>query len=117
MVNTKGAAQVRSISNDLTGNYSATVARGGESPQQVAARADRIVELVRSVQGNVLLFSSGHFLRMLAARWTGMDMIAAMSLTLSNASLSVLGYENGLAQPAIRLWNDTHHLQPHRRST
>ena len=82
----------------------------GESPQQVAARADRVVDLVRSVSGNVLLFSSGHFLRMLAARWTGMDMIGARSLTLSNASLSVLGYENGLAQPAIRLWNDTHHL-------
>ena len=88
---------------------------GGESPQEVAARADRVVELVRSVSGNVLLFSSGHFLRMLAARWTGMDMIGARSLTLSNASLSVLGYENGLAQPAIRLWNDTHHLLAHHK--
>ena len=88
---------------------------GGESPQQVAARADRVVDLVRSVSGNVLLFSSGRFLRMLAARWTGMDMIGAGSLTVSNASLSVLGYENGLAEPAIRLWNDTHHLlaKPH----
>ena len=88
---------------------------GGESPQQVAVRADHVVELVRSVPGNVLLFSSGHFLRMLAARWTGMDMIGARSLTLSNASLSVLGYENGFAQPSIRLWNDTHHLlaKPH----
>ncbi|HEU4714928.1 MAG TPA: histidine phosphatase family protein [Pyrinomonadaceae bacterium] len=83
---------------------------GGESPQQVAARADRVVELVSSVSGNVLLFSSGHFLRMLAARWTGMDMIGARSLMLSTASISVLGYENRLTQPAIRLWNDTHHL-------
>ena len=95
---------------------------GGETPQQVAARADCIVDLVRSVSGNVLLFSSGHFLRMLAARWTGIDTLGARSLMLSTASLSVLGYENGPAQPAIRLWNDTHHLhtvnerEPHSHS-
>ncbi|HEX6729245.1 MAG TPA: histidine phosphatase family protein [Pyrinomonadaceae bacterium] len=83
---------------------------GGESPQEVAMRADRVVDLVRSVSGNVLLFSSGHFLRMLAARWTGMDTVGAKSLMLSTASLSVLGYETRLTQPAIRLWNDTHHL-------
>jgi len=83
---------------------------GGESPQQVAARADRVVEMVRSVSGNVLLFSSGHFLRMLAARWAGIDTFGARSLMLSTASLSVLGYENRLDQPAIRLWNNTHHL-------
>ena len=82
----------------------------GESPQQVAARADRVVDLVRSVPGNVLLFSSGHFLRMLAARWAGIDIVDARSLMLSTASLSVLGYEGSLARPAIRLWNDTHHL-------
>jgi broad specificity phosphatase PhoE len=84
---------------------------GGESPQQVAARADRVVELVRSISGNVLLFSSGHFLRMLAARWTGIDIFGARTLMLSTASLSILGYENNAA-PAIRLWNDTHHLLP-----
>ena len=83
---------------------------GGESPQQVAARADRVVDLVRSVPGNVLLFSSGHFLRMLAARWAGIDIVDARSLMLSTGSLSVLGYEGSLARPAIRLWNDTHHL-------
>jgi len=83
---------------------------GGESPEQVAARADRVVELVRSVPGNVLLFSSGHFLRMLAARWTGIDTIGAQSLMLNTASLSVLGYEGSISRPAIRLWNDTHHL-------
>jgi probable phosphoglycerate mutase len=83
---------------------------GGESPEQVAARADRVVKLVRSVSGNVLLFSSGHFLRMLAARWTGIDIVDARSLMLSTASLSVLGYEGSIARPAIRLWNDAHHL-------
>ena len=82
---------------------------GGESPQDVADRADRVLELVRSVSGNVLLFSSGHFLRVFAARWTGMDMFGARTLMLNTASLSILGYENPAA-PAIRLWNDTHHL-------
>jgi probable phosphoglycerate mutase len=67
---------------------------GGESPQQVAERADRVVDLVRSVSGNVLIFSSGHFLRMLAARWIGIDILGARSLMLSTASLSVLGYEH-----------------------
>jgi probable phosphoglycerate mutase len=83
---------------------------GGESPQQVAARADRVVDLVRSVSGNVLLFSSGHFLRMLAARWVGIETFSARSLMLSTASLSALGYEDSLAQPAIRLWNENHYL-------
>lgn len=83
---------------------------GGESPEEVAARADRIVNLVRSVSENVLLFSSGHFLRMLAARWADIDTLGARSLMLTTASLSVLGYESSIARPAVRLWNDTHHL-------
>jgi probable phosphoglycerate mutase len=80
---------------------------GGESPQQVAERADRVVQRVRSVQGDVLLFSSGHFLRMLAARWVGIEISRAIALMLSTASLSALGYENRIDQPAIRLWNET----------
>ena len=84
---------------------------GGESPEQVAARADRVVDLVRSVSGNVLLFSSGHCLRMLAARWTDFDTLGARALMLDTASLSVLGYETNIARPAIRLWNETHHLR------
>ena len=84
---------------------------GGESPEQVAARADRVVELVRAVFGNVLLFSSGHFLRMLAARWCQVEPIAnARPFMLDTASVSALGYEHNLSQPVIRLWNDTHHL-------
>jgi len=84
---------------------------GGESPEQVATRADRVVELVRAVSGNVLLFSSGHFLRMLAARWCQVEPIAnARAFMLDTASVSVLGYEHNLSQPVIRLWNDTHHL-------
>lgn len=83
---------------------------GGESPQQVALRADRVVNRIRSVAGNVLLFSSGHFLRVLATRWIGMELISARSLMLSVASLSALSYETSLSQPAIQLWNDTDHV-------
>jgi broad specificity phosphatase PhoE len=83
---------------------------GGESPQQVAARADRVVSRVRAVAGDALLFSSGHFLRMLATRWIGLEPIHGKSLMLGTASLSALGYEHGISDPAIRLWNDTHHV-------
>jgi broad specificity phosphatase PhoE len=82
---------------------------GGESPDQVAARADRVVSRVRGVRADVLLFSSGHFLRVLAARWLGLEPAAGRYLLLSTASLSVLGYEHNLCQPVIRLWNDTRH--------
>jgi broad specificity phosphatase PhoE len=86
---------------------------GGESPQQVAARADHVVSRVRSVQGGVLLFSSGHFIRVLASRWIGIEpSVNARSFMLSTASLSALGYENDLSRPVIRLWNDTHHVIP-----
>jgi probable phosphoglycerate mutase len=83
---------------------------GGESPQEVAARADRVVQRVREVAGNVLLFSSAHFLRVLAARWIGSEPILGRSLILSTASLSALGYENGLEQAVIQFWNDARHV-------
>jgi probable phosphoglycerate mutase len=84
---------------------------GGESPQEVAARADRIVNRLRTLPGDILLFSSGHFLRVLAARWCKVEPTAnARSFMLDTASLSALGYEHRLSQPVIRLWNDTHHL-------
>ena len=87
-------------------------APGGESPQQVAERADRVVDRLRAVSGNVLIFSSGHFLRVLAGSWIGLEPYEARSLMLSTGSLSVLGYEHNLEQPAITLWNDTNHLLP-----
>jgi broad specificity phosphatase PhoE len=83
---------------------------GGESPDQVGARADRVVSRVRGVQGDVLLFSSGHFLRVLAARWLGLEPAAGKYFLLSTASLSALSYEHTLSQPAIRLWDDTRHV-------
>jgi probable phosphoglycerate mutase len=85
---------------------------GGESPVQVAARADRVVNRLRAAQGDVLLFSSGHFLRALAVRWIGLEMtVHARSFMLSTASLSALGYEGTLSRPVVRLWNETRHVE------
>jgi probable phosphoglycerate mutase len=82
---------------------------GGESPAQVASRADRVVSRVRAIPGGVLLFSSGHILRMLGVRWLGLEPVNGGRFLLSTASLSALGYEHDLSQPAIRLWNETPH--------
>ena len=82
---------------------------GGETPDQIGARADRLVSRARAVEGDVLVFSSGHILRVLAARWLGLEPGAARYLLLSTASLSALGYEHTRAQPVIRLWNETRH--------
>src|SRR4029450_7525131 len=84
---------------------------GGKSPSEAAARADRVVSRVRAVPGDVLLFSSGHFIRVLATRWIGLELTAnARRFMLSTASLSAVGYEKELSRPVIRLWNDTHHV-------
>jgi len=83
---------------------------GGETPNEVGTRADRAVKRARAVQGNVLLFSSGHFLRVLAARWLGLEPAAGRYFLLSTASLSGLSYEHNLSQPAIRLWDDDRHV-------
>jgi len=83
---------------------------GGESQGQIGARADRVVDRVRAVKGDVLIFSSGHFLRVLATRWLGLEPAIGRCFMLSTASVSVLGYENNLSQPVIRLWNDIRHV-------
>jgi probable phosphoglycerate mutase len=83
---------------------------GGESPTQVGERADRVIESVRAIAGTVLLFSSGHFLRVLAARWLALEPAGGRYFVLSTASLSALGYEHNLSQPVIRLWDDNHHV-------
>jgi broad specificity phosphatase PhoE len=84
---------------------------GGESPEQVGARADRVILRLRTIEGAVLLFSSGHFLRVLTARWLGLDAPAGQYFLLGTASLSALGYEHSHAEPAIRLWNETRHVE------
>ncbi len=83
---------------------------GGESPGQVAARADHVLNRARAIAGDVLIFSSGHFLRMVGARWLGFEPIAGSFFALNTASLSALGSENSSAQPVIQLWNDTSHV-------
>ena len=85
---------------------------GGEMPGQVKIRADRVVNRVRTIDGNVLLFTSGHFMRVLVARWLGLEPTAnSRHFMLSTASLSALGYENDLSRPVIRFWNDTRHVE------
>lgn len=83
---------------------------GGESPAQVGARADRILRQIQPLNGDVLLFSSGHFLRVLAARWLGLEVCAGRFFLLSTASLSALSYEHNPSNPAIRLWDDSRHV-------
>lgn len=85
---------------------------GGESSAQVGERADRVIGRVRDFAGNALLFSSGHFLRVLAARWLALDPGAGRNFLLGTASLSGVGYEHTLSQPVIKLWNDDHHVVP-----
>jgi broad specificity phosphatase PhoE len=82
----------------------------GETASDVGARADRVVTRVRAIDGNVLLFSSAHLLRVLTARWLGLEPVGGRLLVLSTASVSELGYERIRAQPVIRLWNDTRHV-------
>ena len=85
---------------------------GGESPAQASARADRVVHRLRAVQGDVLLFSSGHFMRVLVTRWIDLEVTAnARRFMLSTASLSAVGYENERSRPVIRLWNGTNHVR------
>ncbi len=84
---------------------------GGESPQQVSERADRVVKRARAVPGDVLLFSSGHFIRVLATRWLGLEpTVNCRFFMLSTTSLSALGYEHNVSRPVIRLWNETRYL-------
>lgn len=86
-------------------------APGGETPEEVGTRADRVVERVRRISGDVLLFSSGHFIRVLTARWLALSPGAGGRYFILNpASLSALSYEHNLSRPVIQLWNDDHHV-------
>lgn len=83
---------------------------GGETPDHIGARADRVVQRLRTISGDVLLFSSGHFLRVLTARWLGLEPAGARFFLLGTASLSALSYEHNQSEPAIRFWDDTRHV-------
>lgn len=76
---------------------------GGESPEQVGARVDRVIARVRGADGNVALFAHGHILRVLAARWIGLPTRAGQHFLLGTGTLSVLSYYYDI--PAIRIWN------------
>ena len=75
----------------------------GETPEQVSGRVDNVVSRVRAISGDVLLFTSGHFIRVLAVRWLGLEPTAnSRYFMLSTSSLSALGYEKDLSRPVIR---------------
>ncbi len=76
---------------------------GGESAEQVSARLDRVLMRIRAAEGDVLVFSHGHSLRALAARWLGLAVSEGRLLRLDTATLSVLGYERDL--PVVLRWN------------
>lgn len=79
----------------------------GESPRDIATRIDRALVRIREVDGNVLVFSSGHFLRVLMARWLGLEVLGGAYFKLGTATVSVLGYDhNNRAEPLIRLLNE-----------
>jgi broad specificity phosphatase PhoE len=76
---------------------------GGEMPEQVAARVDRVIARARTVEGNMALFSHGHLLRVLAARWLGLPVVAGQHFLLDTGTLCVLGHYRGI--PALKTWN------------
>ena len=82
----------------------------GESAVDVGKRVDQVIDRVRAVDDDALLFAHGHLLRVLAARWLGMPPDRACSFVLATAAVSVLGYEHRLQDPALLMWNDQRHL-------
>ncbi|MEI9411791.1 histidine phosphatase family protein [Mesorhizobium salmacidum] len=77
----------------------------GEMAADVGARADRIIERLRRANADILIFSSAHFLRVLAARWLGLPPEGGALFVLDTASISVLGYEHDLGESVVRKWN------------
>ncbi|MBZ9684374.1 MULTISPECIES: histidine phosphatase family protein [unclassified Mesorhizobium] len=77
----------------------------GELAADVGTRADRIIERLRKSNADILIFSSAHFLRVLAARWLGLPPEGGALFVLDTASISVLGYEHDFGEPVVRKWN------------
>ncbi len=78
---------------------------GGETAADVGARADRVIARIRALDADLILFSSAHCLRVLAARWIGLPPEGGALLVLGTASVSVLGYEHDRSEPVLRAWN------------
>ncbi len=79
----------------------------GESPADVSARADRVVDWLQTLGGTTAICCHGHFGRALGARWIGLPIVDAGSLLLSTASVSILDFEHGQKdRPAVLLWNE-----------
>jgi probable phosphoglycerate mutase len=76
---------------------------GGESPDQVGVRVDRVIARVRAVKGHVALFAHGHIFRVFAARWLGLPAAAGCHFLLDTATLNILSYYRGI--PAVKRWN------------
>jgi broad specificity phosphatase PhoE len=76
---------------------------GGETPEQVGARVDRLIDRIRRVEGRVALFAHGHLLRVVAARWIGFPPSAGQNFLLDTSTVSLLGYYQGV--PAVKRWN------------
>jgi probable phosphoglycerate mutase len=76
---------------------------GGESPDQVGSRVDRLIGRVRAVPGRVALFAHGHVFRVFAARWIGLPPTHGRHFLLDTSTLNVLGYYRGI--PAVKRWN------------
>lgn len=81
---------------------------GGETAEQVAARADRLIARAAAAEGDVAFFGHGHMLRVLAARWLGLEAAGGKYFALSTGSVSVLGFEHG--NRVIQTWNRTPEL-------
>jgi len=84
---------------------------GGETAADVAVRADRVIARLQTLNGDAIVFSSGHFLRVLAARWLGLGAESGRLFLLGTAAVCELGYDHDLTEPCVRLWNDTGHLR------
>jgi broad specificity phosphatase PhoE len=80
----------------------------GESPAEVGIRADRMIARICRIDGNVLVFSSGHILRVLMARWLGLEPSEGRYFKLGTATLSILSYDhNNRDEPVLRLMNES----------
>jgi broad specificity phosphatase PhoE len=77
----------------------------GETAEEVGQRADGVIDLVRAADGDAALFAHGHLLRVLAARWCGLDPTGGRLFSLDTATVSILGYERETA--VIRVWNQS----------